>query len=103
MALTPEKKVKNKVVAILKKHQVYYFFPATYGMGRSGVPDVVCCHLGTFIGIECKAGKNKATPLQLRELAAIRTAGGTTFIINEENVGVLDEYLKSNEYTHHRL
>ena len=94
MALTPEKKVKNKVVQLLKEHGVYYFFPATYGMGRSGVPDVVCCFHGVFVGIECKAGKNKATPLQLQELAAIRRAGGITFIINEENVGVLAEYLK---------
>ena len=95
MALTPEKKVKNKVVQLLKKYDAYYFFPASYGMGRSGVPDVVCCYSSKFIGIECKAGKNKATPLQLKELAAIRGAGGDTFIINEENVGVLEEYLKS--------
>ena len=103
MALTPEKKVKNKVVEVLKKYAAYYFFPATYGYGRSGVPDIIVCYRGRFIGIECKAGKNKATPLQLRELAAIRTAEGTTFIINEDNVGVLEEYLKSNEHTHHRL
>ena len=38
MASTPEKKVKDKVVKILKYYGVYYFFPATYGMGRSGVP-----------------------------------------------------------------
>ena len=103
MALTPEKKVKNKVVKLLKEHGVYYFFPATYGMGRSGVPDVVCCFAGHFVGIECKAGKNKPTPLQLNELAAIREAGGTTFIINEENVGVLAEYLESNGHTDTRL
>jgi hypothetical protein len=36
MAQTPEKKVKDKVVKILKDNGVYYFFPATYGMGRSG-------------------------------------------------------------------
>ena len=28
MAATPEKKVKDKVVAILKDEGVYYFFPA---------------------------------------------------------------------------
>lgn len=94
MALTPEKKVKNKVVQLLKEYGVYYFFPASYGMGRSGVPDVVGCFQGHFLGIECKAGKSKATALQLKELAAIRKAEGTTFIINEENIGVLHEYLK---------
>jgi Holliday junction resolvase len=87
MAATPEKKVKNKVVEILKAHGVYYFFPATYGMGRSGVPDIVCCYKGTFIGIECKAGAGKTTALQDRELASIRAAGGMQLVINEKNLG----------------
>ena len=49
MANTPEKKVKDKVVKLLKQHGVYYFFPATYGMGRSGVPDIICCIKGKFL------------------------------------------------------
>lgn len=93
MALTPERKVKNKVVALLKAHSVYYFFPATYGLGRSGVPDVVCCVRGRFLGIECKAGANKPTPLQLRELAAIQEAGGISLVINENNIDVLEALL----------
>lgn len=86
MASTPEKKVKDKVVKILKEHGVYYFFPATYGMGRSGVPDVICCVDGRFLAIECKAGKGKTTPLQDRELHAIASAGGSALVINEDNL-----------------
>ena len=93
MALTPEKKVKNQVVKLLKKHHAYYFCPATYGMGRSGVPDVVCCFEGRFIGIECKAGNNKPTELQKRELTAIQEASGVAFVINENNMNVLESYL----------
>jgi len=93
MALTPEKKVKNKVVALLKEHSAYYFFPATYGMGRSGIPDVVCCHNGAFIGIECKAGKNTTTMLQDRELAAIEAAGGIALVINEHNINEVEKLL----------
>jgi|LakMenE18May11ns_1017448.scaffolds.fasta_scaffold9762527_1 Holliday junction resolvase len=87
MAATPEKKVKNKVVEILKSHGVYYFFPATYGMGRSGVPDIICCYHGKFLAIECKAGAGKTTALQERELAAIKAAGGVQLVVNEKNVG----------------
>jgi hypothetical protein len=100
MALTPEKKVKNKVVKLLKEYEAYYFFPATYGFGRSGVPDIIVCYRGRFIGVECKAGTNKPTPLQERELTAINKAKGITFIINEDNLGVLQEYLASHEPTH---
>jgi len=94
MAATPEKKVKDKVVALLKKYDVYYFFPATFGMGRSGVPDVICCNQGMFLAIECKAGKNKTTPLQDREIGLIREAGGTAFIVNEDDLWTLETYLK---------
>lgn len=85
MALTPEGKVKAKVVRILKDEGVYYFFPATGGYGRSGVPDIVCCINGYFFAIECKAGKNKPTLLQVNEIESIRRAGGVAVVANEEN------------------
>ena len=87
--IPPEKKVKDKVVKLLKAHGIYYFFPATFGMGRSGVPDVVCCWRGKFLAVECKAGKNTTTALQDREIAAIRSAGGIALIINENNLDEL--------------
>lgn len=99
MSTTPESKVKAKVVKMLKYYDVYYFFPATHGFGRSGVPDVVCCARGTFLGIECKAGTNKPTPLQEREIAAIRKASGHAIVVNEDNLDVLEQLLK--ELTRH--
>ena len=88
---TPEGKVKDKVVKILKQYGVYYFFPVTGGFGMSGIPDIICCHNGRFIAIECKAGKNKTTALQDAHLARIRAAGGVAVVINEENVNGLTE------------
>lgn len=85
MAATPEKRVKDKVVGILKDEGAYYFFPATHGYGRSGVPDIVACVNGRFLAIECKAGTNKPTALQVREIESIRKAGGVAVVANEEN------------------
>ena len=93
MAATPEKKVKDKVVAALKAWDIYYFFPATHGFGRSGVPDIICCHRGKFLAIECKAGKNKPTALQEREMQRIRDAQGKTLVVNEENIEDLPKWL----------
>ena len=94
MASTPEKKVKDKVVKLLKAYGIYYFFPATHGFGRSGVPDVICCVSGKFLAIECKAGDNKPTALQEREIAAIKAAGGIAVVVNELNLTMLDGLLK---------
>jgi Holliday junction resolvase len=89
MAMTPEAKVKRKVTDILKKLECYYFYPATGGYGKSGVPDIVACYRGLFIGIECKAVKNKPTMLQERNLDQIRTAGGLAVVVNENNIDAL--------------
>jgi Holliday junction resolvase len=92
--MTPEAKVKKKVVNVLKENGAYYFFPATGGYGRSGVPDIVACYRGVFIGIECKAGNNKPTALQEAELRKIKEANGFTLVINEENINDVKVLLK---------
>ena len=89
MASTPERKVKEKVVTVLKQHGAYYFFPATYGLGRAGIPDIIACHCGCFVAIECKAGKGTTTALQERELQRIRDAGGIALVIDETNIEVV--------------
>ena len=73
----------------------YFFYPATGGYGRSGVPDIVGCYDGKFFGIECKAGKNKLTALQERELVLITRAAGLGVVVNEENVGEIAELVSS--------
>lgn len=93
MALTPEAKVKARVRKILDAHKAYYFFPATGGYGRSGVPDIVCCHRGRFIGIEVKSGVNTPTALQLRELQRINDAGGEAVWVNEDTLVTLHDVL----------
>ena len=93
MAATPEFKVKKQCVTLLNSHGAYYFFPVASGYGRVGIPDIICCYRGQFLGIECKAGKNKTTALQEAEMAKIRAAGGSTLVINEDNINELQEWL----------
>lgn len=91
--MTPEAKVKAKVKKLFESLHIYYFFPATHGYGRSGVPDVVGCFMGLFVAVECKAGKGKLTPLQELEIAKIIAAGGFTFVAREDNIDELKEKL----------
>lgn len=83
MARTAEGKVKDVVTKILKGRGAYYFFPVSGGFGRSGVPDIVACYKGWFIGIECKSGSNTPTELQKLELSKIDKAEGITKVVNE--------------------
>lgn len=93
MATTPEGKVKAKVRKKLDEAKAYYFMPATGGYGKSGVPDIVACVNGWFIGIECKAGNNKPTALQQNNLNSIKASGGTALVINENNINELEDCL----------
>lgn len=93
MADTPESRVKKKVVAQLKQLGAYYFYPVTGGYGASGVPDIVGCYRGWFFAIECKAGNNKPTPLQQKNIDAIRQQTGLAIVINETNVDDVTEFL----------
>jgi Holliday junction resolvase len=93
MAMTPEKKVKKKVARQLEDLGCYYFYPATGGYGRSGVPDIVGCYKGKFFGFECKAGKNEPTPLQQKNLLHILMNGGVSEVINEDNAHKVKDIL----------
>ena len=62
--MTPEKKVKIKVKKILDKLGAYHCMPSTGGYGASGVPDIIACYKGRFVGIECKA--NGGNPLHFK-------------------------------------
>lgn len=93
MAMTPEAKVKKVVVKQLKDLGAYYFYPVTSGYGASGVPDIVGCYQGAFFGIECKAGKNKPTPLQKKNLEAIAESGGISLVVNEDNMNLVSDTL----------
>jgi len=84
--MTPEKKVKTKVVAVLKTFGAYYFYPVAGGYGASGVPDIVGCYRGKFFAIECKAGKGKTTALQVKNIAQIIATGGKAIVVNEDNI-----------------
>jgi hypothetical protein len=94
MATKPEVKVKKQIVELLKKHKAYYFTPVTGGFGSSGVPDLVACIKGRFVGIEAKAGKGKPTALQDKNLAQIMDAGGISILVNENGLEQLQLLLE---------
>jgi len=95
VAQTPEKRVKNAVVKQLKELGAYYFYPVTGGYGASGVPDIVGCYYGRFFAFECKAGKNKPTPLQQKNIDQITEMKGIVAVINEENMHTVRDILEN--------
>lgn len=44
--------------------------------GTSGIPDIICCYRGRFLGFECKLPTGRLTELQKRAISKINAAGG---------------------------
>lgn len=95
MAKTPEGEIKDQVRKVLDEMGAYYFFPAANGYGRTGIPDVIACVGGHFVGIECKAGSKQPTALQQRELDNIEKAEGTGILVNADNISNLKNILEN--------
>ena len=97
MAKTPEGEIKDQVRKVLDEMGAYYFFPAANGYGRTGIPDIIACVGGHFVGIECKAGSKQPTALQQRELDNIEKAEGTGILVNADNIDILKDILENRQ------
>ena len=92
MADTPENRVKKKIARKMKDHGVKYAKAYPGGMyGCDGTLDSFYCINGYHLGIEAKAGYNKVTPLQQYDINNLFDAGGLALVINEKNLGLIDE------------
>lgn len=79
--MAAEKNFENRVKKFLKDQGCWQLKTWGGGLQRSGVPDLlVCCH-GYFVGVELKAPKGKPSDLQLWNLVKIDDAGGFGWLL----------------------
>ena len=75
--MAAEKNFENKIKKFLKDNGCWflkYWAGAEYT--KSGIPDILACVNGYFVGIEVKAPNGKPSELQLYNLREIEKAGG---------------------------
>lgn len=71
-----EKSIENNIKSYLKSKGAYYFKHHGNQYSQVGVPDIIACYRGYFIGIEVKNESGKTSPLQEVNLKMINDAGG---------------------------
>ena len=76
-----EKAFENKVKAFLKQQNCWVLKTWSNGVQRKGVPDLLVCCEGWFLGVELKNEKGKPSDLQLWNIEGIRKAGGTAMVL----------------------
>ena len=80
--MAAEKQFENKVKKFLKEEGCWllkYWAGAAYT--KTGIPDLLICCNGYFLGIELKATRGKASELQLWHIDQIKKAGGIAMVL----------------------
>ena len=80
--MAAEKVFENKLKKYLKSKGAWvlkYWGGSVYT--QAGVPDLLVCYKGKFIGIEVKAETGHASELQLNTIEQIKKAGGIAFVL----------------------
>ena len=75
-----EQAIQTKIVKFLQGIGAYVV-KVVVG-NRAGIPDLLVCYQGEFIGIEVKKPEtlSRVTPLQKHNIALITKAGGKAFV-----------------------
>lgn len=89
-----EKLFENKIKKFLKSKGAWYvkFFANAYT--PSGIPDILTCLNGYFIGIEVKAENGIVTELQSQNLKKIARSGGIGILLYPSGFDNFKNYIE---------
>ena len=74
--------LEKDIVAAIQRYlatlgeDVFFWKEHGGALGTSGIPDIICCYRGRFLGLEAKLPGGRLTALQKRALEKINRAGG---------------------------
>ena len=99
--MAQEKTFENKIKRMLESNGAYFvkFFANSYT--KKGVPDVLACVNGYFVGIEVKAQNGHASELQIHNIEQIRNAGGFAFVVYPSGFQELCKIVTNLKYGYH--
>lgn len=84
--MAEEKNLENRLKRFLKDQECWCLkYWAGGGFTKSGIPDLLICCNGYFIGAELKAEKGTPSELQIKELLKIQRAGGIGILVYPED------------------
>lgn len=79
--MASEKNFEKKVKAFLHDQECWVLKTWSNGVQRKGVPDLLVCCNGYFLGVELKAAHGNPSDLQLWNIDQIRKAGGIAIVL----------------------
>ena len=80
--MATEKSFENRIKTFLYQERCWlikYWGGGEYT--KAGVPDILCCCKGSFLGIEVKSKSGRPSPLQIKNLRDINRSGGYAILL----------------------
>lgn len=75
MSRNPETIIQQEIINYLKDRRIFHF-RVNADINTVGIPDLIVCYRGYFIGLEVKTKKGKISKLQLEVAKEISNNGG---------------------------
>lgn len=89
-----EKQFEKKVKAFLDEQGVWWLKTWSNGIQREGVPDLLICCNGYFLGVELKNETGHPSALQLWNIDQIRKAGGIAIVLYPDQFDEFKEFIE---------
>lgn len=89
-----EAQLQRKVIDFLRSQNIWFI--KYWGGGqftKAGIPDILACVNGHFVGIELKTETGRTTHLQVYNLAKINESGGTAFVLRPSGFRQFKEFI----------
>ena len=93
-----EKRFEMKIRKELEKYNAWVLKTWSNGIQRAGIPDLIICLNGHFVGIEVKAEKGKPSELQKYNIKKIKEAGGIAMIVYPDDFEDIKKLLEQLNY-----
>lgn len=95
-----ETALTRRVVERLRARGAYVVKHHGHPYARTGVPDLLVCYRGSFLGIEVKTDDGSLTRRQAHELELIGKAGGRAFVVQgDDQVAEILTWLDGRTYS----
>lgn len=82
---TEENNITKRIKEFLTQNNIWHvkYFANSYT--KKGIPDILACVNGLFVGIEVKTDKGKLSPMQLYQAQEILNSQGYWFCVRPNN------------------
>lgn len=91
--MTAEKAFETEIKRFLDNHKIWYVKYFANRNTKAGIPDILACVNGYFVGIEVKAQQGSPSALQMYNVRKIRESGGFAVVVYPSGFEKLKDFI----------